>query len=105
MESKKKLKPSQPAKAKMLSVFPVPFILAFVFDCIYGFFYYRCFKATSFYDTTSYLTAASNLEKGKLDLLLNNDALKLISHTSQLIDEYFLKRQRQNVAYYRIVLL
>ena len=47
----------------------MPFIVAFAFDCIYGFFYYRCFKATSFYDTGSYFTAASNLVKGKLDLL------------------------------------
>lgn len=86
MESKKKLKPSQPEKAKMLSVFPVPFILAFVFDCIYGFFYYRCFKATSFYDTTSYFTAASNLEKGKLDLL-RTPVYPLLLRTLEHIDK------------------
>lgn len=86
MESKEKLKTSQPAKAKLLSVFPVPFIVAFVFDCVYGFFYYRCFKATSFYDTGSYFTAATNLVNGKIDLL-RTPVYPLLLRTLEHIDK------------------
>ena len=55
--------------SRIKELFPLSFIIAFVFDLIYGFFYYRQFNAISLYDTASYFTAADNILKGHPDLL------------------------------------
>ena len=44
MGNEKKPKSAKEIKAEVLSLFPVPFIIAYVFDIVYGFFYYRSFK-------------------------------------------------------------
>ena len=69
MKGKQTVKTSQRKKAKFLSVFPVPFIIAFVIDLVYGIFYYGSFNAINFYDTASYFAAAENIVSGKADLL------------------------------------
>ena len=55
--------------SKIKDLFPLSFIIAFIFDLIYGIFYYRQFNAISLYDTASYFTAADNIIKGIPDLL------------------------------------
>ena len=54
---------------KLKRFFPLSFIIAFVFDLIYGLFYYNSFEATALFDTSSYFEAAGRLAEGKVDLL------------------------------------
>jgi hypothetical protein len=86
MGNKKKPKSAKEIKAEVLSVFPVPFILAYVFDIVYGFFYYRSFKATSFFDTGSYFNAALNLMKGRVDLF-RTPVYPLFLHLVEKVDK------------------
>ena len=49
--------------------FPLSFIIAFVFDLIYGCLYYSQYNAIDLYDTASFSMAGETLATGKLDLL------------------------------------
>ena len=53
-------------KKKIISI---PLIIAYAFNIIYGFFYYRMYEAISFFDTSSYFAAAEKIIEGKPDYL------------------------------------
>lgn len=86
MGTKKKAYTAKEIKAEVLSLFPVSFIVAYAFDIVYGFFYYRSFKPTSFFDTGSYYQAATNLLNGKVDLF-RTPVYPLFLHTVELLDK------------------
>lgn len=54
---------------KVKTIFPLSFVIAFVLDLVYGFFYYRQYNASSLFDTSSYWSALDNILAGKPDLL------------------------------------
>lgn len=49
------------------SAFPIPFLIAFFVDVIYGFFYYQQFSAGYFVDTSSYFNALKDIFNGRPD--------------------------------------
>lgn len=69
ISSSKAKKDVPPIVKKLKPFFPLSFIIAFVFDLIYGIVYYSSFEAVALFDTSSYFEAAGRILEGKVDLL------------------------------------
>ncbi|MBO4459086.1 MAG: glycosyltransferase family 39 protein [Clostridiales bacterium] len=69
ISSAKAKKDIPPFLEKIKPYFPLSFIIAFVFDLIYGIIYYNSFEAVALFDTSSYFEAAGRIMEGRVDLL------------------------------------
>ena len=76
--------------SRFKKLFPLSFIIAFVFDLIYGFLYYRQFNAISLYDTASYFAAADNILSGSPDIL-RTPVYPLFLHICDKITSEYVK--------------